>query len=66
MPEPRRFYRSPDDRVLAGVCGGLAEYFEMDPKLVRIIMTVLLFASGGAVGIGYLIAMVVVPERGPD
>jgi phage shock protein C len=57
----KRFYRSPTDHRIAGVCGGLAEYFNVDPVLVRVIFVVLLF-----LGIGlptYLILWLVVPVR---
>ncbi len=37
---PRRFYRSAHDKILAGVCAGIAEHFEVDPTLVRIIFIV--------------------------
>jgi phage shock protein PspC (stress-responsive transcriptional regulator) len=49
--------------MLAGVCGGLAAYFQMDPKLVRILTVVAGFVTGPAVVIGYIVAMVVVPEE---
>ena len=62
---PKRLYRSTADRMISGVCGGIAEYFNVDPTLVRIAAVVLLFVSGGTVGLGYLVAMFIVPER-PD
>jgi phage shock protein C len=46
----RRFYRSATDKYIGGVCGGLAEYFDIDPALVRILFVVMLFATG----IGFL------------
>ncbi|HEX9829774.1 MAG TPA: PspC domain-containing protein, partial [Bacteroidota bacterium] len=36
-PEPKRLYRSRTNKVIAGVCGGVAEYLDMDPTLVRIV-----------------------------
>ncbi len=58
----RRVYRSRKDRVIAGVCGGLAKYFSVDPVLIRLVAvaTVLL---GGAGVILYIIAMFVIPEE---
>ena len=42
----KRFYLSEHDRILGGVCGGLAEYFDIDPLLVRIGFLVLFFGFG--------------------
>ena len=57
MPKKKvkRLYRSRDERMIAGVCGGLAEYFEADPTLIRLIW-VLIVLMGGAGIIGYLVA----------
>jgi phage shock protein C len=58
----KRLYRSQKDRKIAGVCGGLGEYFDVDPTLIRIIAVV--FAITGTGLLAYLIAWLVVPERG--
>jgi phage shock protein PspC (stress-responsive transcriptional regulator) len=61
-PEPRRrLLRSRDDRVLGGVCGGLARYFNVDPLIVRIAAVALIFVGGFAV-IAYIAALLLVPE----
>lgn len=57
----KRLYRSRHERVIAGVCGGLAQYFAVDPTLVRIIW-VLLALSGTGILL-YLIALLVIPEE---
>jgi phage shock protein C len=57
----KRFYRSPDDRRIAGVCGGLAEYFNVDPVLVRVLFVILIFSGIGLPA--YLILWLVVPVR---
>ena len=57
----RRLLRSRDDRMIAGVCGGLARYFGIDPVIVRIAAVVLVFFGGASV-IAYLAALVLVPE----
>jgi phage shock protein PspC (stress-responsive transcriptional regulator) len=62
-PQPvRRLTRSRHDRVLAGVCGGLARYWNTDALLLRILLIVLTLATGGALLIGYLIAWLVIPQ----
>jgi len=63
MPN-RRVYRSRTNRMLAGVCGGLAAYFYIDPTLVRI-SAVLLALPGGRppIGLIYLVLWVVLPEE---
>jgi len=60
--EPKRFYRNTTDRKIAGVAGGLAEYFMMDPMLVRLIFVVLAMVGGGGVLI-YVILWIVTPEK---
>jgi phage shock protein C len=58
---PKRLHRSRRDRVFAGVCGGLAEYFGVDAVLLRIV-AVALALSGGAGFLLYFIAWVAIPE----
>ena len=61
----KRLYRSKTDRKIAGVCAGIAEYFNIDPTIVRVI-AVLLLLPGGLPGlIPYLILWVVIPD-GPE
>ena len=58
-----RLYRSPDDRMLAGVAGGLAENWNIDPSLVRIVWAVLIVLTGGLAFLVYVVMAIVVPER---
>lgn len=59
----KRLYRSTTDRKIAGVCGGLGEYFGIDPVIPRLIF-VLLALPGGAPGIiPYIIMWIVVPKQ---
>jgi phage shock protein PspC (stress-responsive transcriptional regulator) len=60
---PRRLYRSRDDRVIAGVCGGIARYFNIDPVLVRVGAVALAFL-GGAGLLAYLAAVLLIPKEG--
>ena len=63
--ESKKLYRSTDNRWLAGVCGGLAKYFDIDPTLVRVIFVVLaFFGLGGA--IIYLLLWVLIPKEPTD
>jgi phage shock protein PspC (stress-responsive transcriptional regulator) len=66
-PAARRLYKSSDDRMIAGVCGGLADYFGIDPVIVRVVAVALVFA-GGAGLLAYVAAWLLVPEQGagPD
>jgi len=61
----KRLYRSKDERMLAGVCGGIGEYLEVDPTLIRVV-TVLLALAGGPGIIAYIVLWIVVPERPDD
>ena len=63
-PKPRRLQRSRDDRVIAGVCGGVGEYFGVDAVLVRIAAVVLVFAGGAGIVL-YVIGWIAMPEA-PD
>ncbi len=59
-----RLYRSRSDRVLAGVCGGLAEWLKVDPSLIRIAWVVLALATAVVPFVVlYIVMAVVVPER---
>jgi phage shock protein PspC (stress-responsive transcriptional regulator) len=58
----RKLYRSRTDRMFAGVCGGIAEYSRMDPTIVRVLMVVLTFVTGGGALLAYPILWMVVPE----
>ena len=59
--EYKRLYRSTKERMIAGVCGGLAEYFNIDPTLVRLLFVFAALAGGPGL-LAYLIMMIVVPE----
>jgi phage shock protein C len=58
----RRLYRSTTERVLGGVAGGVADYFDLDPALVRVAWAILILASGGIFLLLYLVMWFVVPE----
>lgn len=61
--EPKRLYRS-SNRMLAGVCAGIAEYFNIDPTLVRAVYAVVSVLCAGFPGlILYLILMIVMPQQ---
>jgi Putative stress-responsive transcriptional regulator len=57
----KRLYRSRNDRKLAGVCGGIAEYYGWDPTLVRVAWIVLTLLGGSGILI-YLVMWLVMPE----
>jgi phage shock protein PspC (stress-responsive transcriptional regulator) len=60
----RRFLRSRDDRMIAGVCGGAARYFGVDPALLRIALVVLAIIGVGTGALVYLACWLLVPEEG--
>jgi phage shock protein C len=57
----KRLYRSRDDRMIWGVCGGIARYFDIDPVVVRVVAIVLLVFTAGAAIIAYILAAIIVP-----
>lgn len=60
----RKLYKSKTDRKICGVCGGVAEYLNVDSTIVRIALVLFCLAGGSGV-IAYLIAALVIPEE-PD
>ncbi|HET9522210.1 MAG TPA: PspC domain-containing protein [Candidatus Limnocylindrales bacterium] len=58
-----RLYRSRNDRMLAGVAGGLAEMWDADPSLVRIVWALLVVLTGGIALVVYIVMAIVVPEE---
>ena len=61
----KRLYRSEDDRILAGVCSGIGDYFQIDPVLIRVAWVVGSFMWGGGILI-YLLAWVLIPKQPLD
>jgi len=59
----KRLYRSTTDQKIAGVCGGLAEYFKIDPTIVRVVFVILLLPGGFPGFIPYVILWLVVPYK---
>jgi phage shock protein C len=64
-PHGHRLTRSPTDAKIAGVCGGLAEYFGVDATPIRLLWVILSILCGAVIGgvIAYLIAWVIIPKR---
>jgi len=60
--KPRKLYRLKDDKMVEGICAGIAAYLGIDPTIVRIIFVVLLIYSGGVVAIIYLAMALFIPE----
>lgn len=58
----KRIYRSKTERMLAGVCGGIAEYLEMDPTIVRLVFVALMFVGGHGLLV-YIIAALIMPNK---
>lgn len=59
-PSYRKLYRSRDDQIIGGVCGGIAAYFEIDPTLIRILMA--LFIIFGIGLIVYIVLWIIIPK----
>ncbi len=58
----KRLYRSLENRMIAGVCGGIAEYMDLDPTIVRLAWVVMVFGLGFGI-LAYIVAWIIVPER---
>ncbi len=58
----KRLYKSSTNKILAGVCGGIGEYFDVDPVLVRVVWVISAFFGGAGI-LAYIIAAIVIPSR---
>jgi phage shock protein C len=61
MSNTKKLYRSKTNRVIFGICGGLGEYFDIDPLVVRILFILLTFTGGSGIVI-YLILAIMIPD----
>ena len=58
----KRLYRSKTNKVIAGVCGGLGDYFGVDPVLFRLLWVLLMFGYGFGI-LAYLVAWLIIPLK---
>lgn len=58
----KRLTRSRNQRMIAGVCGGIGEYFNIDPTIIRLLW-VLFGLAGGSGFLAYIIALILIPEE---
>ncbi|MCU0512433.1 MAG: PspC domain-containing protein [Anaerolineae bacterium] len=65
MAVTKRLYRSRTDKKIGGVCAGLADYFHVDPTLVRILFAILAFTTGSGVLL-YVVLWMVMPQAPAD
>lgn len=61
MPR-KKLFRSRENAMLGGVCAGLAEYFDVDPSLIRLATVILLFAGGTGI-LAYIVAWIIIPQE---
>jgi phage shock protein C len=63
----KRLYKSDDNKMLDGVCAGVAEYFDIDPTIVRVAYVLLSLMTGGFPGlIGYIILAIIIPRKSKE
>ena len=62
MNKIKRLYRSGENKILGGVCGGLGEYFESDPVLIRLLWVLFSLAYGTGI-LAYIIAWIIIPKN---
>ena len=58
----KKLYRSKKNKVIAGVCGGIGEYFNIDPVIIRLLWTLFIFVGGSGI-IAYIIAWIIIPQE---
>ena len=60
--EPRRLFRSRTNKILGGVCGGMAEYFDVDPVIMRVLFLLLALFGGSGVLL-YIASLIIIPQK---
>ena len=66
MPDKKqikRLYRSKKEKKIAGVCGGIADYLNVDPTIIRLLWIIFTLLSMGAGVIAYILAWIIMPEK---
>lgn len=58
----KRLYRSETNKMICGVCGGIAEYFNLDPTLIRLAFALLIFGMGSGL-LFYILAAIIIPTQ---
>ncbi len=61
MDEKKRLYKSRNNKMLCGVCAGIADYFNIDPTIVRVLWAVLALAGGSGI-LAYILCAIIMPE----
>lgn len=61
MDERKRLYKSRNNKMICGVCAGIADYFDIDPSIVRVLWAVLALAAGTGV-LAYIACAIILPE----
>ena len=59
----KRLYKIEEGKKLCGVCGGLAEYLDLDPTVARLIWVLITLCSAGVGVIGYIVAAMIMPDK---
>ena len=59
--ETKRLYKSRQNRIICGVCGGVGEYFNVDPTIIRLLLVLIAFTGSGI--LAYFVAAIIMPEQ---
>ncbi len=63
MAPAKKLFRSTDNRILAGVCGGVGEYLDIDPTVVRVVYVLLSLLTAFAGLLAYIVLWLIIPAR---
>lgn len=61
--EKKRLYKSKDERMICGVCGGIGDYLNVDPTIIRLIWVAVAAASCGMALLAYFVSAVIIPDE---
>lgn len=58
----KRLHRSKKNKIIGGVCGGIGEYFDVDPTIIRLLWILFVFSFGSGI-LAYIVAWIIIPKR---
>lgn len=64
--ETKKLYRSRKDKMIAGICGGIGEIYNLDPTMIRLVYALITIFSAGTAILVYILGWIIIPEEKPE